>query len=223
MTRRDRTEKKKVMKCKLKSDVRRKEGSGERGAGGGKGGNRGLPAWGRTPLIPMGLEPKSPRRCCFSGTCPPTLGTALLGGVRGPWCSCCRDVGAAPLSPKHPVAPYALLSPKRGTPTGQEGQSGDGKGRGSSGGAGQASGRAGEGGDEGEDEGVGGGVRCWCRAGGAQREVMSLSALSSSSLMALYFIFCAYTSSAGSGEGAAGGWRAVERGGGEWQRERERG
>lgn len=53
-----------------------------------------------------------------------------------------------------------------------------------------------------------------CSAGaqrGAQREVMSLSALSSSSLMALYFIFCAYTSSAGGGrQGADGGieWRA---------------
>lgn len=72
----------------------------------------------------------------------------------------------------------------------------------------------------GRREAGGGGVSV--PSGGAQSEVMSLSALSSSSLMALYFIFCAYTSSAGSGEGAAGGWRAVERGGGEWQRERER-
>lgn len=56
-------------------------------------------------------------------------------------------------------------------------------------------------------------ARSGCSAGaqcGAQREVMSLSALSSSSLMALYFIFCAYTSSAGGGrQGADGGieWR----------------
>lgn len=55
--------------------------------------------------------------------------------------------------------------------------------------------------------------------GGAQREVMSLSALSSSSLMALYFIFCAYTSSAGGGERWGGGRWSGERG--EWQRERE--
>lgn len=60
--------------------------------------------------------------------------------------------------------------------------------------------------------GCGAGAQC-----GVQREVMSLSALSSSSLMALYFIFCAYTSSAGGGcEG-----QAVEQGGSEWQRERE--
>lgn len=53
-----------------------------------------------------------------------------------------------------------------------------------------------------------------CNAGasrGAQREVMSLSALSSSSLMALYFIFCAYTSSAGGG----GERQMVEQGGGQ--------
>jgi len=47
---------------------------------------------------------------------------------------------------------------------------------------------------------------------------MSLSALSSSSLMALYFIFCAYTSSAG---GGAGRGQAVEQDRG-WAAERER-
>lgn len=54
---------------------------------------------------------------------------------------------------------------------------------------------------------------------GAQREVMSLSALSSSSLMALYFIFCAYTSSAGGGWAGGRRWSKV----GGWAMERERG
>lgn len=171
------------MKCKLKSNVQRKEGSGE-GRGGGERGEPGSACLGTDTPRPLGAGAHlSSEVLLLLDVSPhPGLGKqhqgSFAGGMQGPRCSRCRYVGAAPLSPRHPVAPTPCFPPKEGhcgDPPGPapvttsrgpgrtvRGQGGQGEWWGGPGGQAAELG----GGMQARMGGGGWGVRCWCRSEG---------------------------------------------------------